>query len=42
MGHTGSGHANLTMQHQSHPCSTFARTLGLGDWLGMKKMYGAR
>ena len=42
MGHTGSGHANLTMQHRSHPCSTFARTLGLGDWLGMKKMYGAR
>ncbi len=42
MAHTGSGHANLTMQHAAKPCSTYARTLGLGDWLGMKKMYGAR
>jgi hypothetical protein len=42
MGHTGPGHSHLTMQHRSHACSTFARTLGLGDWLGMKKMYGAR
>lgn len=40
--HTGPGHANLTMQHEGTPCSTYARTLGLGDWLGMKKMYGER
>ena len=42
LAHTGSGHANLTMQHLLRPCSTYARTLGLGDWLGMKKMYGVR
>lgn len=42
MAHTGSGHSNLTMQHLLKPCSTYARTLGLGDWLGMKKMYGHR
>jgi hypothetical protein len=42
LAHTGSGHANLTMQHVLRPCSTYARTLGLGDWLGMKKMYGVR
>lgn len=42
LGHTGPGHSNLTMQHRFRPCSTYARTLGLGDWLGMKKMYGAR
>jgi hypothetical protein len=40
LAHTGSGHDNLTMQHILRPCSTYARTLGLGDWLGMKKMYG--
>jgi len=40
IGHTGSGHSNLTMDHTERPCSTYARTLGLGDWLGMKKMYG--
>jgi hypothetical protein len=40
MGHTGNGHANLTMEHTETACSTYARTLGLGDWLGMKKMYG--
>ena len=28
MGHTGDGHANLTMQHLRAPCSTYARTLG--------------
>jgi hypothetical protein len=28
------------MQHELRPCSPYARTLGLGDWLGMKKMYG--
>jgi hypothetical protein len=42
LGHTGDGHGNLTMQHLLRPCSPYARTLGLGDWLGMKKMYGAR
>jgi hypothetical protein len=42
MAHTGPGHPNLTMQHELKPCSTYARTLGLGDWLGMKKMYGVR
>jgi hypothetical protein len=42
LAHTGSGHANLTMQHVLRPCSTYARTLGLGDWLGLKKMYGVR
>ena len=42
MGHTGNGHSNLTMDHSESPCSTYARTLGLGDWLGMKKMYGSR
>jgi hypothetical protein len=42
LGHTGAGHANLTMQHLLRPCSTYARTLGLGDWLGMKKIYGVR
>jgi hypothetical protein len=42
MAHTGSGHQNLTMQHLLAPCSTYARTLGLGDWLGMNKMYGHR
>jgi hypothetical protein len=42
MAHTGSGHANLTMQHILSACSTYARTLGLGDWLGMNKLYGHR
>ena len=42
LGHTGNGHSNLTMEHEERPCSTYARTLGLGDWLGMKKMYGKR
>jgi hypothetical protein len=42
LAHTGPGHAHLTMQHAAMPCSTYARTLGLGDWLGMRKMYGAR
>jgi len=40
MAHTGAGHSNLTMQHVLEPCSRYARTLGLGDWLGMNKMYG--
>jgi hypothetical protein len=42
LAHTGDGHSNLTMQHLLSPCSKYARTLGIGDWLGMKKMYGAR
>jgi hypothetical protein len=42
MAHTGSGHQNLTMQHILAPCSTYARTLGLGDWIGMNQMYGHR
>jgi hypothetical protein len=42
LAHTGSGHQNLTMQHLLAPCSTYARTLGLGDWLGMNTMYGHR
>jgi hypothetical protein len=42
MAHTGPGHPELTMQHELTPCSTYARTLGLGDWLGMNKMYGHR
>jgi hypothetical protein len=42
LAHTGDGHGNLTMQHLLRPCSPYARTLGLGDWLGMKKLYGAR
>jgi hypothetical protein len=42
LAHTGSGHGNLTMQHALAPCSTYARTLGLGDWLGMNRMYGHR
>lgn len=42
MAHTGSGHDNLTMQHELTPCSTYARTLGLGDWLGMNQLYGHR
>jgi hypothetical protein len=42
LGHTGSGHPDLTMQHTARACSPYARTLGIGDWLGMRKMYGAR
>lgn len=42
MAHAGSGHQNLTMNRALAPCSTYARTLGLGDWLGMKRMYGAK
>jgi hypothetical protein len=42
LAHTGPGHPNLTMQHLLKPCSTYARTLGLGDWLGMNTMYGHR
>jgi hypothetical protein len=41
LGHAGHGHPNLTMQHTARACSPYARTLGIGDWLGMKRMYGA-
>jgi hypothetical protein len=30
------------MQHILSACSTYARTLGLGDWLGMNQLYGHR
>ena len=42
LGHTGPGHTNLTMPHVIKVCSTAPRTLGLGDWLGMKALYGTR
>jgi hypothetical protein len=42
LAHTGPGHENLTMQHLAKVCSTYQRTLGLGDWLGLKKLYGVR
>ena len=42
LAHPEPGHSNLTMEHLLKPCSTYARTLGLGDWLGMKQMYGVR
>ncbi len=42
LSHPGSGHANLTMTHLLPPCSKAPRTLGLGDWRGMRKLYGLR
>jgi hypothetical protein len=42
LAHTGPSHGNLTMHHLLKPCSTYARTLGLGDWRGMKHLYGVR
>jgi hypothetical protein len=33
---------NLTMHHFLPPCSPAFRTLGLGDWRGMRKLYGLR
>ena len=42
LGHTGPGHTNLTMPHVIKVCSKAPRTLGLGDWLGMKDLYGTR
>jgi len=42
LAHTGTRHGNLTMHHLLKPCSTYARTLGLGDWRGMKRLYGVR
>jgi hypothetical protein len=42
MAHSGNAHRTLTMDHIETPCSTYARTLGLGDWLGMRKMYGTK
>lgn len=40
LSHPGTGHANLTMAHLLPPCSKAPRTLGLGDWRGMRKLYG--
>jgi hypothetical protein len=40
--HPGPGHARLTMAHLLPPCSTAPRTLGLGDWRGMRRLYGLR
>jgi len=40
--HPGAGHAKLTMAHLLPPCSKAPRTLGLGDWRGMRKLYGLR
>jgi hypothetical protein len=40
--HPGSGHAKLTMAHLLPPCSKAPRTLGLGDWRGLRKLYGLR
>jgi Matrixin len=45
-GHSwGLGHVRndkLTMHHFLPPCSPAFRTLGLGDWRGMRKLYGLR
>ncbi len=35
-------HANLVMPHWLEWCSIDDRTLGLGDYLGLKKLYGVR
>jgi len=40
--HPSSGHAKLTMAPLLPPCSRAPRTLGLGDWRGMRKLYGLR
>lgn len=37
--HPGSGHANLTMYAFAFTCDTRARTLGLGDMLGVEALY---
>jgi hypothetical protein len=45
-GHSwGLGHVRndkLTMHHFLPACSAAFRTLGLGDWRGMRKLYGLR
>jgi len=40
--HPPRGHARLTMARLLPPCSKAPRTLGLGDWRGMRKLYGLR
>ncbi len=40
--HPGPGHARLTMAHLLPSCSKAPRTLGLGDWRGMRRLYGLR
>lgn len=40
--HPGRGHAHLTMAHLLPPCSKAPRTIGLGDWRGMRRLYGLR
>jgi hypothetical protein len=42
LGHTPDGHAQLTMSAGGIPCSTAHRTLGLGDYNGLIKLYGYR
>ena len=39
MGHVGSGHSELTMYTYSYKCTTKARTLGVGDVLGLRSIY---
>lgn len=40
--HISEAHWNLTMPHLLPYCSKEDRTLGLGDYLGLKKLYGLR
>ena len=40
LGHVGNN--KLTMHHFLPPCSPAFRTLGLGDWRGMRKLYGLK
>ena len=39
MGHVGSGHSELTMFTNSFICTAKARTLGVGDVLGLRSTY---
>lgn len=40
LGHVGTGQSRLTMSPLLPPCSYGPRSLGLGDWKGMKRLYG--
>ncbi len=42
LGHVGQGQSRLTMSPLLPPCNNGPRTLGLGDWKGMKRLYGLR
>jgi hypothetical protein len=42
LGHTPDGHSQLTMAGGGIPCSIAHRTLGLGDFNGLIKLYGFR